>query len=148
MDIFKLVNDTVKKYGTRNPFELVACLDCIILTVPLKGINGFYQHYKRNDIIYLNETLSDCDKKIVCAHELAHCLIDKNVNSIYLNNTLLLKSKYEIRADLFAAHLLITDNDVLNNKLLTTSQLSQLLEVSEYLVNLKIEAMNLNNLAL
>ena len=45
-----LVNNIVKKYNTRDPFKIAKELDVILLTVPLKDVNGFYQYYKRNTL--------------------------------------------------------------------------------------------------
>ena len=45
------------------------------------------------------------------AHELGHALLDRKANCYFIRNkTLLLNSRIERRANLFAAHLLITDD--------------------------------------
>ena len=49
------VNKLVQRYKTRDVYELIDKLDIILLKVPLDpSVNGMYQYFKRNKIIYLN----------------------------------------------------------------------------------------------
>ena len=41
MDIKKIVNSLVKKYKTRNPFEIIKGMNVILVPVPLEGVRGF-----------------------------------------------------------------------------------------------------------
>lgn len=60
-------------------------MDAIILKVPLKGVNGFYHRYMDQDLIYINEDLSEEEQFIVCAHELGHMVLHKDIDSIFLD---------------------------------------------------------------
>lgn len=104
-----IIRKIVKKYGTNDPFELADCLGAITITAPLKdGTRGFYDYYKRNGIICIDENLSDEEARMVCAHELGHFILHRKVNSVLLKNTTLLNTnRYEIEANRFAAYLLI-----------------------------------------
>ena len=42
MNIKKLVDSLVRKYGTRNPFEIIKNLNVIVVFYPLEGVKGFY----------------------------------------------------------------------------------------------------------
>ena len=70
MDIRNLVQSLVRKYNTRNPFEILRQKNVILVYASLNGVRGFYQYFQRNHIIYIDENLSDSEKRFVCAHEL------------------------------------------------------------------------------
>ena len=139
MDIHNLTNSLVKKYNTRNPFDILKCKNAIVLFVPLDGVRGFYQYFQRNNIIYINEALSDREKMFVCAHELGHMLMHKRSNAVYMDSkTLLNTDKYELDANLFAANLLISDECIMENKDLTVQQLARLLGYEKSIVELRL----------
>lgn len=110
--------------------------------VPLTGVRGFHQCIKRRHIIYLSDALNERDARFVCAHELAHAILHKGCNRIFLDSeTLFVTSKYEIEADRWAAELLLPP-DELEEALLyqyTIPQIASMhgLSVSlvEYLIN-------------
>ena len=70
MDIKKRVNQIVRKYGTRNPLEIVEKMDMILVRYPLEGVRGFYHYFQRNHIIYVDDRLPDHMVLFVIAHEL------------------------------------------------------------------------------
>ncbi len=41
MDIKRLVNSLVRKYKTRDPFEIIENLNAIVVFHPLQGVRGF-----------------------------------------------------------------------------------------------------------
>ena len=108
MGIKEIADRLVKKYGTRNPFEIIRNLNVILVFYPLDGVKGFYQYFQRNNIIYIDERLSDNEKSFVCAHELGHMLLHKKSNAIFMDSrTHLNISRYENEADRFAMDLLV-----------------------------------------
>ena len=107
--IYEIVENLVRKYGTRDPFKLCRELDMILLFVPLVKVNGFYQRYEDQDIIYINESLSDDEKTLVCAHELGHAILHNDMNTISLTTRIYVESKYELEANAFAIQLLQED---------------------------------------
>lgn len=102
-----------KKHGTKNPFTLARCLKIQIFYWDLpKEVRGFYQYEKRNRFIFINNNLSVEEKIVVCAHELGHAILHKEVNTPFMSqNTFLSVKKIEREANFFAAELLIPDED-------------------------------------
>lgn len=140
LDIKNKVKNIIKRYKTNDPYEIVEALDVILLYVPLVGVNGFYNYYKRNHIIYLNENISEEEQRITLAHELGHLFLHKNTNAIYLNTaTSLNTQRLEREADIFASELLISDNSILDNADMTAKTLSSLLGVKEKHIIYKYE---------
>jgi len=74
------------------------------------------------------------------AHELGHAILHRKQNCYFIRNkTLLLNSKTELEANLFAAELLIDDDIILEYPEYTTSQLSKLLGYEERLIELRMQ---------
>ena len=143
MDIFAKANSLVRKYGTRNPFEIIRSLNVIVVYYPLEGVNGFYQYFQRNNIIYIDETLSEHEQRLVCAHELGHMLLHKKSNAIFMDSrTQLNTTKYEIEADRFAMDLIMSDEEIEEHLDLTTAQFSRLFGYSKKLIELRMRDFN------
>lgn len=140
MDIKSIVDSMIKKYDSHNPFDIVKSMKNVILVyAPLEGVRGFYQYFKRNHIIYIDEDLPEHEKIFVCAHELGHLLLHKKENRIFMDSKTFFKtSKYETEANLFALYLLIPDGLLHEYNDYTLSQLSKLLGYSEHLLELRI----------
>lgn len=140
MDIKQKANTLAKKYGTRNPFEIINHLNIIVIRYPLKEIRGFYQYFRRNNIIYINENLTYQEQLFVCAHELGHMLLHKQSNALFMNTkTQFITSKFEIEANKFAVELLIDEDTLKEYKEFTTEQLSRLLGYDRKLIELRMK---------
>ena len=108
-----MAESLVRKFKTRNPFEIANALGYIVVRVPLKGIRGFYQHIHRCTIIYIDAALHDWDAAFVCAHEIGHVLLHRGYNRIFMDTNAYFKvDQYEIEADKFALNLVWPDDDV------------------------------------
>lgn len=84
-----------------------------VLYVPLTGIRGFHQRVKRRHIIYISDTLDECEARFVCAHELAHAVLHNGHNRIFMDTeTLFVTNKFEVEADRWAAELLLPEADL------------------------------------
>lgn len=141
MKIHTLINSIVRKYNSRNPFEIAKARNAIIIFAPLIDIRGFYQYFQRNHIIYIDENLPESAKKFVCSHELGHMFMHKKANAIFMDTrTCFNMDKYEIEANAFAAELLIPDEILLENWHLTTEQLSRLLGYERALIELRLKS--------
>lgn len=137
-DINKLVSYYVKKYNTRNPFELADYLNVQILIGNLGNSAGCYMFLKNHKCIFLNENLSEQELMMVMAHELGHAVLHRKDNCYFIRNkTLLLNSKKEIEANTFAAELLIPDEVILNNPGMTKQQISRLVGYHEKIIEFK-----------
>ncbi|WMC91215.1 ImmA/IrrE family metallo-endopeptidase [Kineothrix sp. MB12-C1] len=74
------------------------------------------------------------------AHELGHAVLHRKNNCYFIRNkTLLLNSKVEKEANLFAAELLIPNEIIFENYNYTVSQFSKILGYDEQLVELRLE---------
>lgn len=139
-DIRSKVDKLVRYHKTRDPFEMVQGMNVILVHYPLEGVRGFYQYFKRNNIIYIDETLSDPDKRFVLAHELGHMILHKKSNAIFMDTRTCLKtSRFELEADMFAMHLLISDEDIGECKDCTLEQLSRTFGYHQKLIELRLK---------
>ena len=139
-DIKKIVNRYVRKYNTRNPFELADYLGVQVMIGNLGSRSGCYMFLKNHKCIFLNENLDEYEMRVVMAHELGHAILHRKENCYFIRNkTFLLTSKNEVEANTFAAELLIPDEILLENKNYTIKQFSRLLKYSENLVELKLQ---------
>ncbi len=101
------VTKLVKMHGTRNPFQICKYEGIIVEQHPLGNIRGYYRFANTFDYIAVNSDLSPQAAMFACGHEIAHKVFDKGLNRVFLDyQTHLLTSKFENRADSFAAHLL------------------------------------------
>lgn len=143
MNIKRLVDSLVRKYKSRNPFEIIEHFNVIVVFYPLHGVKGFYQYFQRNNIIYINETLSDKEKLFVCGHELGHMFLHKKANAIFMDSrTQLNTTKYEIEADRFAMNLLLSDADIEEHLDFSTTQFSRLFGYNKKLIELRLKDFN------
>lgn len=75
------------------------------------------------------------------SHELGHAVMHRKLNCYFIRNkTLLLNSKIETEANLFAAELLIPDEVIIENRNMTVGQLSRLLGYEENIINLRLSS--------
>lgn len=139
-DIKSKVNYYVKKYKTRNPFEIAENLNIELQIGPLGSRCGCYMFLKNHRCIFLNEDLEEHEAALVMAHELAHAILHRKENCYFIRNkTLLLTSKNEIEANKFAAELLIPDEFLIENQEYTTGQIARMLGYSEEFIKLRLK---------
>lgn len=137
-DIKRLVSYYTKKYHTRNPFELAEYLNVEVMIGPLGNRAGCYMFLKNHKYVFLNEDLNDNERTLVMAHELAHSIMHRKENCYFIRNkTLLLTSKMETEANIFAAELLIPDDLIYSNPGLSQSQLARLAGYDEMILKFK-----------
>ena len=137
-DVKRLVAYYVKKYNTRNPFELASYLGVEVQTGQLGESSGLYMFLKNHKCVFLNEDLEEHERTLVMAHELAHSIMHRKENCYFIRNrTLLLTSKIEIEANTFAAELLIPDEIIMGNPGLTKAQIACLAGYDERIMEFK-----------
>lgn len=138
MNIKQKANSLSRKYNSRNPLEIIKNLNVILVYYPLKDVRGFYQFFQRNNIIYIDENLSENEQIMVCAHELGHMILHKNSNALFMDTrTHFVTTKYENEANAFAAELLIPDSIILDNPGMTKSQIARLSGYNEKIMEFK-----------
>lgn len=137
-DVKRLVAYYVKKYNTRNPFELADHLNVEVQTGSLGSRAGCYMFLKNHKCIFLNEDLEEHERTLVMAHELAHSIMHRKENCYFIRNrTLMLTSKIEIEANTFAAELLIPDEMIMGNPGMTKAQVARLAGYDERIMEFK-----------
>jgi len=115
MDISPLADKLAREYGTRDPFVIASEMKYILIDAQLEGVRGFYQYVQRRHIIYVDSNLSPQDQHWVCAHELGHSLLHKNLNRVFMDSyTFMASTRFEREADQFAVCLLISDVELLD----------------------------------
>jgi len=138
MCIKRRVSQLVRKYQTRDPFEMIKGMNVILVHYPLEGVRGFYQYFQRNNIIYLDERLTETEQRFVLAHELGHMFLHKRANAIFMDTrTQFNTNKFEKEADTFAMELLVPDTEIAENPDLTIGQLARMTGYSEELLKCK-----------
>lgn len=112
MNIPLRVKNLIKRYKTNDPFKLCNYLGIIVIFADLGDIKGYSVKRLRKKLICINENLSDFAKKLVCAHELGHCLYHQLDDITFLiNNTKVIRKSYlEEEANQFAVELLYDEH--------------------------------------
>ncbi len=135
----------IKKYKTRDPFEIAGKIGIEILMFDgLKRLKGMYRIIKRNRFIILNSNNSKDLNRIVCAHELGHDRLHREFaksapfQEFALYN---MTSRREYEANIFAANLLIDSKEILKyiREGYDTLQISKLTCTDINLVALKVD---------
>lgn len=135
----RLVAYYTRKYDTSDPFEIADQLG-VLYQIGNCTHEGCYMFLKNHRYIFLSNQLDKDELRLVMAHELGHALLDRKANCYFIRNkTLLLVSKLERRANLFAAYLLISDELLLQYEDCTKEQFCQCTGYPEELINLRLK---------
>ena len=141
MAIKKMADELARKFQTRNPFEIIRGLNVILLFVPLIDTRAFYQYFKRNNIIYIDENLPRHEQMFECAHEMGHMFLHKKANAIFMDTrTGFNTSRFEKEADTFAIDLLVGDDILAEYQSYDIEQFSRLLGYEQRLINLRLNS--------
>lgn len=136
--IKRVVKKLTKKYNTFSPEQLAKELDVEVIEAPLGKVWGMYKYQKRNNVIYINSTLSDFQKNFVLAHELGHVKLHPGSDCFFMNKTgYVSKIKREYEANLFAAELLIQEIDSIYLENYSIDQLAAAYKVPVELIKFK-----------
>lgn len=114
--ILDKAEEILDKFGGKNIFETAENSGAIVWERPLGGLKGFYLFENGFRYIVINEELDKVTKTVVCAHELGHDMLHRELseggireNTLFLNG-----NKTEREANLFAAEVLIPDEIILD----------------------------------
>lgn len=142
-NIKNIVDYYVKKYDTRDPFQIAKYLNIQIQIGQLGTPCGCYMFLKNHRCIFLNENLSDNEMKLVMSHELGHAVMHRKTNCYFIRNkTFLLDSKIELEANTFAINLLIPDDtimEIIDNQNCTLEYMSRVLGYNQKLIELRMK---------
>ena len=112
-----VANKLIKKFDTRDPFQLCQAIGVEVFYADLGSLKGMYKYLKKNRFAVINENLDPFTKTLVCAHELGHDILHQNLaRKVCLQEFILydMKSRPEYEANLFASEILLPDDIILN----------------------------------
>ncbi|MEG1525802.1 MAG: ImmA/IrrE family metallo-endopeptidase [Clostridia bacterium] len=114
--IVRLANQIVKRYGTRDPYELADWLNILVDFAPHPRLLGFSVIVFSKKVIGLNSRADANTRRCACAHELAHLVLahhqDAQFQTNHLLNFSLREQRFEAEANVFAATLLLADAEM------------------------------------
>ena len=135
----------VRRCGTRDPFEMARQLGVEVLFCPDFGsMKGMYRVIRRNRFIFLNDGLTPQMQRIVCAHELGHDQLHRNLAKDGALREFMLydmSTRPEYEANIVAAEILLDSGEVLDCVYrcgYTTEQIARAMETDINLVALKV----------
>ena len=115
--VYQKVEKLVRKHGTRDPFELLDALRVQVrFYFDLHRTKGFSRYFLRQYFVGINGNLSEEEQRIVAAHELGHIVLHAEAlrdSPLFDTAVYDKRSITEYEANLFAADLLIRDEDIL-----------------------------------
>ena len=120
--IYAVAEQVVKKFYTRDPYELLDAIGAktrYCYDYEPDGLKGFSTILNRVMFAVINGHLNEHDKRIVAGHEAAHLILHKN--EILLSPAQTLKDfnlydnsgRLEYQANSFLADFLVSDKDVM-----------------------------------
>ena len=111
------VNKLIKRCEMRDPFLIAERTGAhVIFEHGFGALKGMYKTIQRSRFIFINGNLSGRDRRTVCAHELGHDRFHRHfAKTAALQEFMLydMRSRPEYEANIFAAELLIGDNDIM-----------------------------------
>ena len=138
MSVLSVVENIVSEYGTRDPYVIADKCGILVCEENLGSLNGYYCTAFGIRSIHINRNLSDMMKKITCAHEIGHAHLHHQLNvNVMLENTLMLKGKYEKQANLFASCLIFPDEVLKEYEGYSCEEIASALEVPPYIISLR-----------
>lgn len=141
--IFSEVEKLIKKFHTRNPLELADDLNIIVMRRDLAQLKGFYTIEHKTRYIVINELLDEDFQRLICSHELGHDCLHRHFaqyNSLRDYTLFDPTGKVEREANLFAADLMISDEEIILKtrwENCTYEQIAQMLHVPEAIIRYK-----------
>ncbi len=141
-----LAANTARQYG-RDPFRVSREKGITVLfRDDFTAQKGAFTTVSGQMFIFINSRLSDEMQRLVCAHELGHALLHRNIRGAFLEFALFDTADHlEYEANLFAADFLLSDEDVRTLALEGADALSMArnLNTNVNLLLLKLSQMNL-----
>ena len=114
--IYTETKKLIKKYGTRDPFEIMDQMNIVVgETSKYKTLKGYCFMSCKTIYVMISSFLSEEEKMIVAAHELEHIILHRSQLKMapMQDDTLYnMTDNTEYQANLFAADLLIEDEEI------------------------------------
>jgi len=110
--IYDMVQELIEKYSTRDPYELCDALGIMYRIADLGSLKGFFTLVAGEPVIIISKDIDEHQQREVCAHELGHALLHMDIakeECLHEFEVFNMRDKTEAAANLFAAHLLIDE---------------------------------------
>lgn len=141
----KIAYKLITRFNTRDPFSIAKELGINILFCNDFGsLKGMYKVIKRNRFIFVNKDLDPYMQKIVCAHELGHDILHRDMaHNSALQEFMLydMNNRAEYEANIIAAEILLDTDEILEyiyDYGYTSEQIARIMNTDINLVALKI----------
>lgn len=141
----RLIQYYERMTGSHDPARIAEYAGIRVAVMPLGEIAGNYILLKRKRWIFINDTIPNDTPlfRVVAAHELGHALLHRKENCAFIkNHTLLQTSGIEREANWFAAHLLITDDMLVEYSGCTQERFCKCTGYPQELIQLRIKSIN------
>ena len=115
-DIVKRAEKLIRLCDTRDPFRIAREIGLQIEYSDMGRCKGMYKVIKRNRFGVINNRLDEYLQKLVCTHEIGHdqfhreLAVDSWLREFTIYN---MKTRPEYEANIFAAEVLLPDDDIL-----------------------------------
>lgn len=108
--------EVLDEFGGGDIFETAENSGAKVWYRELGSLKGFYVFVNGCRYIVINDELDEMTAAVVCAHELGHDMLHRELSEggIRENTLFLENNKTEREANLFAAEILISDNEILD----------------------------------
>lgn len=145
--IYLDTKNLIKKYKSRNPKEILEDRGVFLLPFSTRTeLLGMYKIIKRNRFVFYNPYVDDPIINMVLAHELGHDFYhrDEVKNGLAEYQLFDIRTDMEIEANIFAAHLLINEDSLIEDIKLgyTYNELASLYDVNVNLMIFKLNEMH------
>lgn len=145
--ISELVQSITAKYGTSDPFEICEAAGVMLMTEPLGSLKGLFTFVADSPVIILSPQTEREDRLLTCAHELGHFFLHSDIareNCLKEFEIFNMKDKVEYEANVFAAHLLIDEDEMMGylREGSDVYETAMRLRVDPILLNLKLTELN------
>ena len=114
--IYTKVEKLVRRFRSRDPFELLDCMNVVVgETSNYKKLKGYCFMSCQTIYVMISSFLSEEEQRIVAAHELGHIILHRSqLKMAPMKDDVLynMMDSTEYEANLFAADLLLEDDDV------------------------------------
>lgn len=144
--IIDAAEELLEEYGGRDIIETAENSGANVWLRELGTLKGFYIFENNRRYIVINEALDGVMRQVVCAHELGHDLLHRELSAggIRENTLFLTTNKTEREANLFAAEVLISDRDFFDgiDGANSLEALASVLCLPAELVRFKIDILN------
>ena len=146
--IYSKATEMVKQTGTRNPMKIASEIGVMLrYSEELDKLLGLYTYRWKHRIILLNDKMEEIMARMVCAHELGHDALHRDIakgdglKEFVLFN---MKDTTEYEANAFVAHLIIDDDDIysMSKDKYDVVQMAKMLNVNINLVLIKLQELN------